>query len=367
MVYTVAFQSVPPMIPAIIKAFSITDVQAGFIMSIVIVPGLFLSLPSGWLLTKYNAKKVGVAALVCVAVASVVAAISNSFDLLLFGRLILGFGGILITITDLAIISQWFGDKDLGKAMGLMGASMPIAVIITFPSVSLVVANFGWRFPFYISSFLAVTAIVVFLVAIKDGPYSQDKGIKGGRKDYVNLELWKLGLCLLGAQGAAFSFSTWAPTLFTEFAHMPSVQASLAGLSGLFTIFLVPFFGYLSDRMGKRRLFIILGPLLMTVAFVTLALGSDLIMAMVGSVLFIGVTTAIIAPAANAMPPEILGHGKAGIGFGVINVCGSLGAVLSVPLIGYLIGATGSFEVSLFGMAAFSVMAVLVAFTLKTK
>ena len=214
MVYTVAFQSVPPMIPAIIKAFSITDVQAGFIMSIVIVPGLFLSLPSGWLLTKYNAKKVGVAALVCVAVASVVAAISNSFDLLLFGRLILGFGGILITITDLAIISQWFGDKDLGKAMGLMGASMPIAVIITFPSVSLVVANFGWRFPFYISSFLAVTAIVVFLVAIKDGPYSQDKGIKGGRKDYVNLELWKLGLVCLCSRCCFFVLDVGSDVIY---------------------------------------------------------------------------------------------------------------------------------------------------------
>ena len=88
---------------------------------------------------------------------------------------------------------------------------------------------------------------------------------------------------------------------------------------------------------------------------------------MVGSVLFIGVTTAIIVPASNAMPPEILGHGKAGIGFGVINVCGSLGAVLSVPLIGYLIGATGSFEVSLFGIAAFSVAAVILALTLKTR
>jgi MFS family permease len=366
MVYTVAFESVPPMIPAIIKQFSITDVQAGLLMSIVIVPGLFLSLPSGWLLNKYQAKKVGVAALVCLAVASIVTAISNSFELMLFGRLILGLGGILITITGLTIISQWFGDKDLGKAMGLMGASVPIAVLITFPSMSLVTANFGWRYPFYISSFLAATAVVVFLVAIKDGPYCHDKGVKGERKDYVNLELWKLGLFCLCAQGAGFSFSTWAPTLFTEFVHIANVQASfLAGLSGLFTIFLVPFFGYLSDRVGKRRLFLILGPLLMTVAFVSLALVTNV--TMIGSVLFVGVATAIFIPVLNAMPPEILGHGKAGIGFGVINVCGSLGAILSVPFIGFLISATGSYAVSLFGIGAFSVAAVVLALTLKTR
>ena len=71
----------------------------------------------------------------------------------------------------------------------------------------------------------------------------------------------------------------------------------------------------------------------MTVTFVTLSLGSNI--TMIGSVLFIGVATAIICARFNAMPPEILGHSKAGIGFGVINVCFSLGAVLSVPLIGF--------------------------------
>jgi predicted MFS family arabinose efflux permease len=365
-VYTIAFQSVPPIIPTLIKEFSVTDGQAGFIMSVAVIPGLLLSLPSGWLLNKYREKKVGVVALVFVAVASIVTAISNSFEMLLFGRLLLGFGGILITVTGYAIISRWFDKKDLGKAMGLLGASIPIAVIITFPSVSLAVADFGWRFPFYITSLLAVTVIVLFVITIKDGARSEDREIKVERKDYLNLELWKLGLVCLGVQGAAFSFSTWAPTLFTEFAHMPSVQASfLAGLSGLSGIFLIPFFGYLSDRTEKRRPFLILGPLLLTVALVALAMGSNV--TLVGSVLLVGVASSIIAPVVNVMPQEILGRNKAGIGFGVITVCGSLGLVLSAPLIGFLIDASDSLAVSLFGMCAFSIAAVVLSFTLKTR
>jgi hypothetical protein len=55
------------------------------------------------------------------------------------------------------------------------------------------------------------------------------------------------------------------------------------------------------------------------------------------------------------------------VGFGVIFVCGPIGQVLSVPLIGFLMDASGSFAVSLFGMGAFSVVAVVLAFTLRTR
>lgn len=365
-VYNTAFQAIPPLIPAITQEFSITAVEAGLVMSVVIVPGLLLSLPSGWLLNKYQPKKVGIAALVFITVSSLVTASSTSFELLLFGRLLLGFGGILITITSLAIISQWFGNKDLGKATGLWAASVPITVVIIFPVMSLIITSVGWRFPFYLSSLAGLAAIALFFFFIKNGPYSKDKEIKSGHPEYFNPSIWKLGIVCLCAQGAGIAFSTWAPTLFAEFANMPSVQASfLAGLSSFLTIFFVPFFGYMSDRIEKRRFFLILGPLLMTLTFITLAIGSDIIM--IASLLLMGVANAMVVVVTNVLPPEILGHSKASIGFGVISICGSLGSILAIPIIGLLIDMTGSFAVSLFGMGAFSIVAAIFAFTLKTK
>lgn len=367
-VYTFTYQSIPPMIPTIVNEFSITDLQAGLTMSIVAIPALLLGLPSGWLLSRHSAKKIGVFALLCMAIASFMTAISNSFELMLFGRLILGFGGILMSITNLAIISQWLRDKDLGKAIGLMGAIGPIVLAITFSSVSLIVLDFGWRFPFYISSLLAITVAVIFWITIRDHScYNEEKkGLRAGLKDFANLELWKLGLTCFFIQCSIISFVTWAPTLFTEFYHISSLEASsLVGLFSLPKIFLFPFFGYLSDRIGKRRPFIILSPMLMAIALATFALGLDI--TIIGSVLFLSLAVAIGAAASNAATPQIVGQKKAGIGFGALSVFGSLAGILSAPLIGFIMDSTGSFVLSLLTMASFSVIAVLLAIALKIK
>jgi MFS family permease len=363
---SVAFESAPPALPAMIKAFSINDVHAGLIMSIVLIPGLFLSVPSGWLLIKYQAKKVGVTSLIFVTAASFFTSISNSFETVLLSRFILGVGAVLITITGFAAIPQWFESHDLGKAMGLLGTSFPLSIVITFPIMSFVTTNFGWRFPFYIATSLAIIATVLFLTVVKDGPYSKNAIAKGSRKTYFNLEIWKLGFCLLCAQGATFSFSTWAPTLFTRFSGLPNIQASfLASLSSFPTIFLVPLFGYLSDRMGNRRSFVIFGSFLMTIAFVSMGFGLNI--AMVGSVLFLGLATAIILPAANSMPSKILGSSQAGIGFGIVSICSLAGAVLLVTLVGYLIDSTSSLTIPFLAMGFFSAMGVVLAFSIKTK
>ncbi len=369
-VFTVAFQSVPIIIPQLMTEFSISAVQAGFLMSIAVIPGVFLSLPSGWLYNKYHAKKVGIAASVIMAIACILTSISTSYEVMLFGRLILGVGGNLMLITSLTMISQWFSKSGLGKAMGLFAASTPLITIATYSGVSLILANFSWRFPFYFCLMLAMITLIIFLVVVKSCPNVESKAIEvNSRKDFFNIELWKIGLVFLCVEVAMGAFSIWAPTLFTQFVNMSLVESSLLdSLSILPTIFLLPFFGYLSDRTGKRRLFIILGPLLMTSAFVSLAAGSSLTtMTIMSLALFMGAASTIVSPVLNAMPQELLGHEKTGMGFGILSIFGALAGVLSPISIGFLIGVADSLTVPLLGMGAFSAVATVIAFTLKTK
>jgi len=364
--YAFAFQTAPPLISSIKLEFNILlDVEAALIMSMVLVPGIFLSLPAGFFVKKYGVRRIGFAALVCVVLGCFMTATANSFIMLLAGRLILGVGGAFIITNTPAVIAQWFPREELGKAMGIYGINMPLATIIALPSASVFMLAYGWRFPFYIGSAVGITAIAVFVAVVREGPFAGHERRARIGQAIGNFEIWKVGLVWLFFNAAALSFTTWAPKLFETYKGMPKVHASfLASLLMWGAIVCVPIYGWLSDRTGRRRSFAVAGSLLMMLAFVALAYTSN--MALVVSIIALGVTAAMVPPITSALPAEILGPTLASIGFGITGICSNLGAASAQPLVGFLLDATESYTFCLLGMAALSAIGAIVAYTLKT-
>lgn len=364
--FAFTFQLVPPLIPSIIEEFNLTNAEAGLLMSIVLVPGIFLSLPAGLFVERYGVRQVGFASLVCVVLGCFVTATANSFMMVLAGRLILGLGGSFVIPTTATIIPQWFTRKELGKAMGIYGINMPFATAIAFPSASVSMLAYGWRFPFYIGLAIGITATAVFMAVVRDGPFAGHKRKASARQAIGNFEIWKVGLVWLFFNAAALSFTTWAPRLFETFKEMPEVYASfLASLLMWGAILCVPLYGWMSDRTGRRKPFAIAGSFLMTLAFVALAYTSNL--TLVISILALGVSAAMVPPIASALPAEILGPSLASVGFGITGICLNIGAASAQPLVGFILDITESYEFCLLGMAALSAAGAVVAYALKTR
>lgn len=364
--YAFAFQTVPPIISSIKAEFNIlSDAEAALLMSIVLVPGIFLSLPAGLFLKKYGGRRVGFASLICVVLGCFVTATANSFIIVLAGRLILGLGGSFIVTTAPAIIAQWFTRNELGKAMGVYGICMPLATVAAFPSATIFMLAYGWRFPFYISLVVGIIAATLFVVVAKEGPFAEHENEAGARKALGNFEVWKVGLVWLFFNAATLSFTTWAPRLFETYKGMDGVYASfLASLLMWVTIFFVPLYGWMSDRTGRRKPFAIIGSFLMMLAFVALAYTSDLVLVVL--IVALGVAAAMIPPIASALPAEILGPSLASVGFGITGMCMNLGAASAQPLVGFLLDVTKSYTYCFLGMAVLSVFGAIVAYTLKT-
>jgi len=365
--YAFALQAVPPLIPSVVVEFGITNAEAGLLMSVVLIPGILLSLFAGSVLVRrYDVVRVGIASLTCVILGSLVTALADSFAIMLVGRFVVGIGGAFIFAVTPAIIAQWFPGKEMGKAMGIFGINMPLGTVIAFRTSSVLALAYGLRFPFYVSAIIGLVALGVFAAVVKEGPFLREKATSSMRQALRNFEVWKVGFVWLFFNASALAFTTWGEKLFEVFRGVPSVEASvLASLLMWTAIFFVPVFGYLSDKIGKRRVFAILGLSLMTVAFVALAFSSGL--ALIASIVFLGVAAGMTPPVASALPAEILGADLASVGFGITGTCLNIGASLAQPLIGGLLDATGSYAFSMLGMASLSALGVLVSATLKTR
>jgi len=337
-------------------------------MSIVVIPGIFLALPAGLIVDRYGIRLIGFVSTVLTAVGSLVTAIANSFPTLLFGRLILGIGGAFIVTATPTMIPQWFSREELGKAMGFYGTNMPLATITAFPIASLLMLTYNWRYPFYLGTIVAAIASAVFIFFVREGPLKHARHNQGvnTRSALANPELWKVSLTWLFFQVTAISFLSWGPRLFQQYKGLDLVFASLLASVLMFAaIFFVPLNGWFSDKIGRRKPFLVVGSLFMAVAIV--ASGYAFGFALIVSVIILGIAASMVPPVVSALPAEILKPEVIGVGFGVIAVCLNIGVALAAPLLGYLVDVTDSIVLSFAGIAMFSLLGAVVAYTLKTK
>jgi predicted MFS family arabinose efflux permease len=364
--YAFGFQVVPPLMTSIITEYGVSNAEAGLLMSCVLIPGIILSIPVSMVMDRYGVKATGGVALLFVILSSFLTATATSFTTLLVARLVLGVGGALILIVTPTIIPQWFPREELGKAMGLYTIGMPIGTVIAFPVAGSLAGVYGWRSAFYVSLAIAIVATAAYLLTVKNGPlYKRGDGF-GGLSAFKNLDIWKLGLLWFFFNGALMCFNTWAPTLLTTYKGFTPVEASLyASMMSWVGLIAVPVFGSISDRLGKRKMFIVAGTLLVFLVEVGAAYSSGMLL--VAMIVALGLVSAMVPGNVQTLPSEILGASRAGVGFAVLGICMNLGNAITQPIPGMVIDATGDYTLTLLTIAAFAAVSCVASLLVKAK
>jgi predicted MFS family arabinose efflux permease len=363
--FAFSFQIVPPLIPSILREFNITNAEAGWLMSAVLIPGLLLGVFVSNLIRRLGAKMTILLSLTLVILGTLSSSAANSYAVLLLGRLILGLGGAIILPTTPSIISQWFDKEELGKAMGIFAVNMPLATIFALPLAGTLSLGAGWRYAFYLSAAIAIAVTIVFATLFKEKPitYNKDNSI---RKALRNIEIWKVAIIWLLFQASMLSFVTWTPALLERYQGMAKVEASFTtSILSWVSLILVPIYGALSDRLRKRKLFFISGFALMTLMLFIISLNSG--PTIILTFLALGAASSMIPPIVQTMPSEILGLDMASVGFGVLTILGNIGPIFAPPLIGYVLDSTNSYFYSIVILAVLTILGTVLGILLKSK
>jgi MFS family permease len=366
--FNYVLQSVPPLLNEFQLLFGINKAAAGLLMSVVVIPGIFLALPAGLLIVKHGFRIIGFLSAVLLSVGSFITAFSSTFTFALLGRLITGLGGCFLTIGAAVVIPHWFESKEIGKAMGFYVAGTAIAVTITFFTTPILEQNYGWQTPFYLGGIASIISAGLFLLFIKDGPYknlvnASDK-LVGLKQAFKNSEIWKLGVVWMLFNMVVIGFLTWAPVMFVTFKGLNLVDASILASSVMIVnLFLIPFYGWVSDRINKRKPFIIIGATATAFGYfaISLSAGIPLIAAIIFSAMAAGaVPGMVMALAARTLSPK-----QAGISFGLMTMWQYVGITITAPLVGYILQVSESMFITFATLALFSGIIALLALTTK--
>jgi predicted MFS family arabinose efflux permease len=327
------FFAIPPLIPTLRAAFSLSNLSIGLLMGGIAVPAIVLSIPLGAALDRWPPRAAGVAGLAVMLVSAAAFAVAPSYGWLLASRLLFGVGGLVMNLLLARLISAAFAGRELALAMGLFTAVYPASMIVLFSFHPWLEATFGWRMEMGLLALLVLAAIPLHAVAVPR---------------HVPVAPEKPGVDRAGALPASLVALGVAWMLYwVVFAAVPTFGPEWAGggASGLLATSVItwvamlgaPFAGAAIDRAGRPQLWCAAGIGVMAMTLALMAVGRLPAIAAMAS---LGLVAAVVPPAFYSLPARLVAAERVGFAFGFITALSNLGAVIGPTLGGAVRDAT---------------------------
>ena len=357
--------------------FELTDVQLAWIIAVAVLNGAIWRLPAGIAADRYGGRRVFIAMLLVTAIPAYLVSTATSYSLLLCYAFLVGFAGNSFSV-GIAWVSAWWPQRHQGFALGVFGAGnvgasvtklIGPAWIAAIPAAGFIggLVPGGWRFiPFLYMVLLIVMGAATWLWTphreIRPG---QGRSIGSMLIPLKQFRVWRFSLYYVVVFGAYVALAAWLPKYYVDVYDMPLSQAALLTALFIFPASLLrPFGGYLSDKIGARRMmyvtFVIVliasGILMMPYGYIVLSMPNGEQNAVlpweVGTVLFtvlvfaIGCAMGLGKAAVYKYIPEYFPKDVGAVG-GLVGSLGALGGFF-LPLLFAYTGALTGFPQSTF-------------------
>lgn len=162
--------------------------MAGVVSGIFFIGYLFLQVPGGHIAVRGSGKRFIAWSLVAWAVVSVATGfVTHQYQLLIL-RFALGVseGGMLPVV--LTMVSNWFPEKELGRANAFVMMFAPLGGMITAPVSGWIIALLDWRWLFIIEGLLSVVVLAVWWLMVSDRP-EDARWLPAAEREYLLREM----------------------------------------------------------------------------------------------------------------------------------------------------------------------------------
>jgi predicted MFS family arabinose efflux permease len=218
--------------------------------------------PAGLLADSIGPRRAITALLTVGAAATLMFALATSLPWALAARAAAGFGTGIVYVCALRVFSRWFRPDQFGPVTGAFGAVGNAGGLIAAGPLAAVIAALGWRTSFAVMAGLMVIATVSVWVVVRDAPaasHHRDDAsggvLRGAGTVLRHRNTWLLGSYAFVTLGILAAMQGLWTVPYLRDVHGLSKQAAsnVLTLWGAGLIVGLPFWGYLADRVVRRR------------------------------------------------------------------------------------------------------------------
>lgn len=356
--FALNLQMIPPLLPSLVSEIGLTHTQAGVLMGLFTLPGIFLAIPGGRVSDIIGPRSVALWSLALLSVGGFLMLPLHPW-FLFTGRLCSGIGGAVLVVVSPQIIARSFQGRELGLAMGIFNTAVPLGTIMAFNLLGFLAGRFG--IPVVVmatASFSLVSMTAFFLTYADPQKDSADTRAPGSEKlKGLGGRIWLISLVWVLFNISILAYFTYAIDYFTSGGMIASAARFLSSLPMILSIFLTPLAGLAMHRYGLRWSLPLFGCAISSAA-ILLILVPDQTMVVVWSIL-LGIGISMVPPAVFTIAGEVVPPSRVGTGFGVLTTVFNLGVFFGIPLIGHVRDLTSTYRSSfilmsiIMGMGAF--------------
>lgn len=371
---------------AIMKDLNLTPDQWGWILSAFILSYGLMQIPMGAMGDKRGHRSTLALIVLWWSAFTAFTGMAGGFVSLILIRFMFGIGEAGSSPCSTGVISRWFPKKEVGKAQGYIWAASRMGGALTPFIVLPVITYLGWRAAFYILGAVGVIWSIVWYLFYRNQP-KEMRGITQAEIDEAPVSQmetnsakvsipWKsllsskqfwliLSMYFFYAFGSWFFFS-WFPTFMelgrgfekdqlTYAIAVPFVMSMIGNISG----------GYLTDKLSAKyglkvgRKALGSSSLIISAIFMFLA---AFIPGKMQVFIFLSLAFGIIdlmLPSAWALCID-LGKKYSGAVSGAMNTAGNLGGFVCSLIFGYVVSATGNYNLPLYIIAGMLVISAII-------
>jgi MFS family permease len=362
------FQSIAALTSFLVPAFALSYAELGLLMGLFMLPGVVIAVPGGLLGQRFGSLRVVVAGLGLMIVGGMIVSYSAGLHTAAVGRAIGGVGGVLVNIMLARMVADWFRERELQTAMGLMLSAWPFGMALALVILGPLAAATSWRIAEYVTVAAAGLALALIALAYKDAPAERGAPAASATEPArfhlgVPGRVWALavsagiGWAVLNA--SVIVVASFAPSFLMSRGASVAEAGGITGVALWISILSVPLGGLVADRLKRPRLLVVAGCVATAITIACAARAPWPALWLVASGILLGLPPGIMMSLLpRAVRPEHLATA-----LGVFYALFYLGMAVSQAVAGHLRDVTGDAAMPLLfasGLMLVTIAAVVV-------